>query len=170
MASSLFDRMLSIGLDVSGYDHLARVKFHPLQILSVDDEPENLIAALVSDIGRIPCNEGIIIVDSISSLAEISEDRATLRFFSSCQRLSSEGRIIIVVCRSSAMERATGSRIHGMCDTHVKLSTESIRNKLVNTLQVLKLNKAELQSDAGFSFEVTPGVGITIVPMSRVKA
>ena len=170
MATSLFDRMRSIGLDVSGYDHLGRVKFHPMQIPSVDDEPENLMAALASDIERIPCNEEIIIVDSISGLAEISEDRATLRFFSACHRLSSEGRIIIVVCRSSAIERSTGTRIHGVCDTHIKLSTESIRNKLVNTLQVLKVNKAELRSDAGFSFEVTPGVGVTIVPMSRIKA
>ena len=168
-AASLFEQMGAIGLDVSEYLHGDSVTIHSLRKPSVDEDPEDLLVALASDIERIPPNRGIIIVDSITGLAEISEDRATLRFFSSCDRLSNEGRTIVVVARSSAFDKPTHSRLHGMCDTHIRLGTERIRDKLVNTLEVLKVNKAEMNSDNGFSFEMAPGVGITIVPISRVK-
>ena len=203
-AASLFEQMGTIGLDVSEYLHGDSVTIHPLGKPSVSEDPETLLTALASDIERIPPNRGIIIVDSITRLAEISEDRATLRFFSSCQvglphgdsvtihplgkpsvsedpetlltalasdieRLSNEGRTILLVASSSAFDQSMHSRIHGMCDTHIRLGTEQIRDKVLSTLAVLKANKAELHSDNGFSFEVKPGTGITIVPMSRVK-
>ena len=168
-AASLFEQMGTIGLDVSEYLHGDSVTIHPLGKPSVSEDPETLLTALASDIERIPPNRGIIIVDSITRLAEISEDRATLRFFSSCHRLSNEGRTILLVASSSAFDQSMHSRIHGMCDTHIRLGTEQIRDKVLSTLAVLKANKAELHSDNGFSFEVKPGTGITIVPMSRVK-
>ena len=167
---SLFEQMGSIGLDVSEYRHVDSVTIHPLLKPSVDEDPEDFLAELASDIERIPANRGIIIVDSITGLAEISEDRTILRFFSSCQRLSAEGRTIVIVANSSAFDQSLRSRLQGMCDTHIRLATEQIRDRLLNRLQVLKANKAEMHSDNGFSFEIKPGTGIAIVPMSRVKA
>ena len=168
-AASLFEQMGTIGLDVSEYLHGDSVTIHPLGKPSVSEDPETLLTALASDIERIPPNRGIIIVDSITRLAEISEDRATLRFISSCHRLSNEGRTIVLVAGSSAFDQSMHSRIHGMCDTHIRLGSEQIRDKVLSTLAVLKASKAELHSDNGFSFEIQPGTGITIVPMSRVK-
>ena len=168
-ADSLFKQMGSIGLDVSDYVQEDSVAVHRLQRPSADDDPEKLLAALASDIEHIPASRGIIVVDSLSGLAEISEARATLRFFSSCNRLSTEGRTIIVTARSSAFDDSTHSRVHGICDNHIRVGTERVRDRMLNTLEVLKVNKAEFHSDNGFSFEIEPGVGITIVPMSRVK-
>ena len=166
---SLFKEMGSIGLDVSGYAQRDSVAIHRVRRPSADDDPENLLAALASDIEHIPPNRGIIVIDSLSGLAEISEARTTLRFFSTCNRLSTEGRTIIIAARSSAFDDSTHSRVHGICDNHIRVGTERIRDRMLNTLGVLKVNKAELHSDNGFSFEMEPGVGITIVPMSRVK-
>ena len=72
--------------------------------------------------------------------------------------------------RSSAFDENVLSRLHGVCDAHISFSAEKIWGKLVNTLEVRKINKAELHYNNRFSFQVEPAVGIKFVPMSRVKA
>ena len=169
-ADSLVEQMGSIGLDLSGRLQGNNICTYPLQTPSANDEPDNALAELASDIGRVPQDRGIIIVDCITELAQISRNQAVLGFFTSCQRQCDQGRTIIVVTRSSAFDENLLSRLHGVCDTHFSLGAEKIWDKVVNTLEVRKANKSELNSNNRFSFQVEPAVGIKFVPMSRVKA
>lgn len=169
-AESLAKQMCSIGLEIAGYPRENNLGVYPIERPSSDDDPEDLLKGLASNIERIPRDCGIFIVDCITNLAQISQDQAVMRFFSSCQRMSSEGCSIVVVARSSAFDQHLHARLHGMCDNHITIKTTQIRDRLVNILEVPKINNAELRSGNGFSFEVAPELGINIIPMSRVKA
>ena len=129
-----------------------------------------MLAELASNIESVPQHHGIIIVDGITDLAQISRGQAVLGFFTSCQRQCNQGRTIIVVTRSSAFDDNLLSRLHGVCDSHLSFGAEKLRDKLLNTLEVRKVNKAELNTNNRFSFQVEPGVGFKFVPISRVKA
>ena len=167
---SLIEQMGSIGLDLSGRLQEDTIRTYPLQSPSAYDEPDSLLAELASNIESVPQHHGIIIVDGITDLAQISRGQAVLGFFTSCQRQCNQGRTIIVVTRSSAFDDNLLSRLHGVCDSHLSFGAEKLRDKLLNTLEVRKVNKAELNTNNRFSFQVEPGVGFKFVPISRVKA
>lgn len=168
-ADSFAKQLGSIGLELSSYPSTSGVQIHPLPKLSRGDNSENLLATLAGDIGALSSGSGLIVVDSISLLATISEEQAVLRFFSSCHRMCVEGKTIIVVTRSLAIGQGMQGRAQGICTAHLNITTANIRGKLVSTLEVRKLNNVELKTDNGFSFEIVPDTGINIVPISRVK-
>ena len=169
-ADSLIDQMGSIGLDVAGRLNGDNTHIYPLQSPATYDEPESFLAELASNIEHVPQNPGIIVVDDVTDSAQISRNQAVLGFFTSFQRQCNQGRTIIVVTRSSAFDQNMLSRLHGVCDAHISLGAEKVSNKLVNTLEVRKVNRSDLNSNNRFSFQVEPAVGIKFVPMSRVKA
>ena len=109
-------------------------------------------------------------MDCITEVAQISRNQAVLGFFTSCQRQCNQGRTIVIVTRSSAFDENLLPRLHGVCDAHISLGAEQMWDKLVNTLEVRKVNKSDLNSNNRFSFQIEPAVGIKFVPMSRVKA
>ena len=166
----LIEKMGSIGLGLSGRLQDDNFRTYSLQSPSVHDEPDGALAELASNIEAVSPDRGIIIVDCISELAQISRNQAIMGFFTSCQRQCRQGRTIVVVARSSAFDESLLHRLHGISDAHINLSSERVRERLVNTLEVRKVNKSDLKSNNSFSFQVDPAEGIKFVPMSRVKA
>ena len=90
-------------------------------------------------------------------------------FFTSCQRQCEEGKTIILVARSSAFDQNLLSRLHELCNTHMNLVMETVRNKMVTTLEATKVNNAESRSDNRLSFQVEAELGVNIIPVSRVR-
>ena len=168
-ADSLNDQMSSIGLGVSRAQRDDRLCMYPLPRPSARDDPEKLLTALLADIEHLPDDRGFTILDSVSNLVELSQDRAVMGFFSSCHRLCEEGRTIVVVARSSAFDPNLLGRLHGLCNTHLCISGEMVMGKSVKILEAPKINNADRRTDNRFSFQVEPEVGIKIIPMSRVK-
>lgn len=168
-ANSLSEQMGSIGLGMSRSQRDDRLCIYPLPRASARDDPEKLLADLAADIESLPDSQGFTIVDSVSSLAEISEDRSVMGFFSSCHRLCTEGRTIVVVARSSAFDPRLLGRLHELCNTHLCISGEMVMGKPVKILEAPKVNNVDRHTDNRFSFRVEPEVGIKILPMSRVR-
>ena len=168
-AGSLTKQMRSIGLDV--LDHIREdcVSVYSLQDRSTDD-PDSMLAELASEIQGVPQECGLIVVDAITDLAQVSQDRAIMDFFSSCDRQCNEGRTIVVTARPSAFDQRVMTRLHGLCNTHISLVMETIMDKMVTTLKVTKIRDFEPHSDDRLSFQVEAGLGIKIVPVSRIKA
>lgn len=166
----LVEQMGSLGLGTTDDFQEDRFRVYPLGNPGAHDDPAALLAALVSNIEHVPPNYGLVVVDNISKLAVISEDRAIMSLFSSCQRMCSEGKTILVVAQSSAFDQNLSRRLHGMCNTHMSISAEMIRDKFVKTLEVRKAGNVDLRADNRFSFQVEAELGITIIPVSRVVA
>ena len=169
-AGSLAKQMQSVGLNVLDHireDHLC---VYPLRERSADDDPDSLLAQLASEIQGLPQEYRFIIVDGITNLAQVSQDRAVMGFFSSCQQQCDEGRTIVLVGRTSAFDQNLLVRLHGMCNAHISLVMETITGRILTTLEVTKVKNFEPNSDNRFSFQVEADVGINIVPVSRIKA
>ena len=168
-ASSLPKQMRSIGLNVLDHIREDSLCVYPLQDRSNDDDPDAQLAELASDIQGVPQECGFIIVDGITNLAQVSQDRAIMGFFASCQRHCDEGRTIVVVARTSAFSQNLLARLHELCNTHISMVMETVRDKMVTTLEVTKVNNFEPNSDNRLSFQVEPDLGVKIIPVSRFR-
>ena len=168
-AGSLAQQMRSIGLNLLDNMGEDRLSVYPLQDRVTGDDPDALLAELVSEIQGVPKECGLVIVDSITNLAQVSEDRAVMGFFSSCQRQCEEGRTIVLVARPSAFNQNLLARLHGLCSTHIGMVIETVRDKMVTTLEVSKVSNSEPRSNNRLSFQIEPDIGVWVVPMSRVK-
>ncbi|MCH7622290.1 MAG: hypothetical protein IH870_10370, partial [Chloroflexi bacterium] len=119
---------------------------------------------------RLPKRYKFIIVDAITNLASDSQEPDVLGFFTTLRRQCSRGRTIVVVAHTYAFADHVFTRLSTLCDTHFKLRTGKVRAKLVRTLEIPKANGIELDRDNNVLFEVEPGAGVRILPMSQAKA
>jgi len=166
-AESLVEQMGSIGLDLSRHLQGDDLVVYPLEAPSANEDPGNIFAELVTWIDGI--SQGLIVVDSVSDRAAISADREVMGFFSSCQRLCTKDRTIIVVAQSSAIDPQMLIRLQGLCNTHLKLTSEMMRDKPVKILEVSKVNDVDRHRDNRFTFHVEPEIGIRIIPVGSIK-
>ena len=119
---------------------------------------------------RLTNQDRVIIVDAITDLATNSEDRALLRFFSSCKRLCNDGRAIILVAQPHAFDEKMLNRLRHLCDAHLSLRVEKLGVKLGTVLTVLKAHNAELNTGNAVAFEVERGTGMHVLAFGKVKA
>ena len=122
------------------------------------------------EVERLPKKYNIIFVDAITNLASSSPEQAILGFFSSCKRLCSNGKSMILVAHSSAFDEGMLTRLRSLCDAHLRLYVENVRGKQVRIMEVSKVHNADLATGNVVSFTVEPGIGMRIVPMAQAKA
>ena len=166
-AESLVEQMRSISLDLSQHLQGDNLVVYPLEPPSADEDPGNIFAELVTWIDGIP--QGVIVVDSVSDRAAISADRVVMGFFSSCHRLCTQERTIIMVAQSSAFDPQMLIRLRGLCNTHLNITSQMMRDKPVKTLEVSKVNDVEKHKDNRFTFQVELEIGIRIIPVGSIK-
>ena len=166
---TLVEQMRSIDLDPSNYLREGQLDIRPMERPSSEDDPAELLAQLVKDIQDIPPEFGFIIVDSITSLAQISKDRPVLNFFARCQESCIDGKTVVIVARDSAFDPQLLPRLNDVCNNHLRFGAETVGARVVQTLEVRKLNNAELRKDNIFGFLVEKGLGIHDVPFSRIS-
>jgi flagellar protein FlaH len=56
-----------------------------------------------------------------------------------------------------------------MCDAHLKLRSEQDGNRMVKTLEVAKVRGAGSMTGAVVGFEVEPGWGMRVIPISKAR-
>ena len=108
--------------------------------------------------------------DAITEPAAFSPEPEVISFFTVCRRLCARGKTIFVVAHSAAFEERLLVRLRHLCDAHLILRVEKLGPRMANTLEVSKVENAELVNNNIVSFEVKPGIGMQVLPMSKVKA
>ena len=89
----LVAQMGSIGLQASDYLDSDQLKIYSINGPTLDDDsecdlnPERLVSSLAPELGRLPAEDNVIILDDITDLSSESDDRNIIRFFTSCKRL-----------------------------------------------------------------------------------
>ena len=162
-------QMDAIGLDVSKFLGNDQLAIYPVEEPVEGEDAGPLLSALALDVDRLPKSCKFVVVDAITNLAGFSQEPAILGFFSSLRRQSSKGRTVAVVAHSYAFSGQILARLSALCDAHFSLRTGKVRVKLVRMLEVQKANGIELDRDNLVVFEVEPGAGARIIPMSRAK-
>jgi flagellar protein FlaH len=162
---SLITQMQSLSLDIMHYVLLGKFRVYPIETGHLDREaPVALLRAIKSEADR-----DMIFIDSLTTAVGRSSLSDILRYFEGCKRICADGRTILVVLHSHSLSRDLTIRIRSICDAHLRLRTEEVGQKLVKTLEVTKIRGADKNTGNIVSFEVEPGWGMRIIPISKVR-
>jgi flagellar protein FlaH len=96
-------------------------------------------------------------------------DLQVLSFFEQCKRLCASGVTILVTLHDHAVQGDLIDALRSMCDAHLELRSEQDGQKLVKTLQVAKIRGAASVTGAIVGFDVEPGWGMRVIPISKAR-
>ena len=159
----------SLGLDVSDYfllDHL-----QVFEVATPQDalHPAKVFQELISHFKRNDqCR--VIVLDSLTTFVSEDGGEQIQEFFVACKSLCDAGKVIICTVHSDAFDPGILTRISSICDAHLRLKVERAGTHLQKTIEVAKIRGAEVATGNISGFEVDPGIGIRIVPISKARA
>jgi len=165
---SLIKQMASLGLDVIDYLLLDYFRIYPIQMMLGDVDLEQALHVVAKAIER-ETQADMVIVDSITAFLTHVSVEATIEFFENCKNMCNEGQTIIVVAHSYAFDESLLIRVRSMCDAHLTLTIEQMGDKLLKVLTVSKVRGATHTTGNIVSFEVEPGWGMRIIPVSKAQ-
>ncbi|NJL95756.1 MAG: flagellar accessory protein FlaH [Anaerolineae bacterium] len=153
---SLIRQMQSIDLDILDFLLMGRVKIYPIELAHLGDyAPPTLFGAMQRE-----ANHDLLVVDSFTAaLNSVQSNAPIIRYFEQCKRLTANGTSIINVLHSYALEETLMNPLRSMCDVHLRLRSEQDGQRIVKTLEVLKVRGGGGVTGAVVGFEVEPGWG-----------
>jgi flagellar protein FlaH len=167
---TFLSQMETMSLDISDYYAWGYVRLFPVLVPGFDPEKENIeevLQRLIAHIRESPAQ--IIIIDSITLFTENTSSEVIIDFFTSCKSLCDKGKTIFVTLHTYAFEEDTLVRIRSVCDALLTLKRALIGDKYLMVLEVVKIRGAHKTRENLVSFEVVPGYGIKIIPISVAK-
>jgi len=164
---SLNTQMESLGLNI--LDPLLLGWF---KIYSVETSRMGLSATfdiILSAIQRYPGYK-MVVVDSLTPVIAHTSVEKIISYFEGCKKLCDRGKTIINIAHTYAFDEDILIRIRSVCDAHFRLRIEEVGDKLVKVLEVAKVRGADKNTGNILSFEVEPGLGMRVMPLSTAKA
>lgn len=162
---SLVKQMRSLDLDILDFLLLGKFRIYPMELSRLGREaPFILLRAMKKEE-----QQDMVIVDSLTLAIGQATTEEVLSYFEECKRLCAAGSTIVVVLHSHAVGSELLVRIRSLCDAHLQLRTEEVGKKLVKTLEATKVRGADKTTGNIVSFEVEPGWGMRVIPVSRVR-
>ncbi len=167
---SLLTQMGSLGLDVIDHFLVDRLRVYPLTLPNRGFDADITYAVLLDHITDLPERVSVVIIDSLTTLVSHSAVTSVIDYFSAAKKLCDEGKTVVLVAHTSAFDENTLIRVRSLCDAHLSLRLEQVGEQLVKVLEVAKVRNAERTTGNIVSFDVEPGLGIHIIPVSKAKA
>ena len=166
---SLVNQMRSIGLEVSEYANSEKLLIRALGELDETSEDDESIsfASLGKEIEHLPEHYKLVVVDALTHLTASDEEKDIMNFFRTCKRVATRGKTFLLVIHATSFEEKMLIRLRSLCDANLRLSVEKFGQKLLKTMEVCKIQSAELDTGKVVNFDVKPGIGIQISPMTR---
>jgi flagellar protein FlaH len=163
---SLVQQMQSIDLDILDFLLLGKFKSYPMELSRLGDQAmPRLLQAMKNEQGR-----HILVVDSLTPVfSHMESDTEILSFFEECKRLSSTGMTVMIVLHSQTLDGDLMGPIGSMCDAHLRLRSEQDGQRIVKTLEVAKIRGAGSATGAVVGFDVEPGWGMRVIPISKAR-
>uniref|UniRef100_A0A7C3YMV6 Flagellar accessory protein FlaH n=1 Tax=Geoglobus ahangari TaxID=113653 RepID=A0A7C3YMV6_9EURY len=168
---SLLKQMESLSLDISDFYAFGYTRIFPVHIEGVEWSTEqmrkilNLIANHMKSI-----KEEIIIVDSLTMFTTYSTEDDVLEFLTRLKNLADNGKTILITLHQHAFKEDTLVRIRSACDCHLFLRKEQVGDRYICVLEVSKIRGARKTTGNIIYFEIHPGFGLKIIPVSEARA
>jgi flagellar protein FlaH len=166
---SLVSQMESLGLGILDYILLGRLKVFYMKPSQVKVYPAATFDAILANIEKNSTFQ-LAVIDSLTPIVSGSDVLKILSYFERCKSICDQGRTVMNVTHTYALDNDTLIRVRSACDAHLKLTIEKIGDKLVKSLEVAKVRGASQNTGNVVAFEVEPEVGMKIMPISRAKA
>jgi len=164
---SLNTQMESLGLDIMDALLLGWLKIYPVETSQM--ELLGTFDAVLSAIERHTAY-GMVVVDSLTPVIAHTSVGDIISYFERCKRLCDDGKTIINIAHTYAFNEEVLARIRSVCDAHFRLRIEEVGDKLIKVLEVAKVRGADKDTGNILSFEVEPGMGMRVMPISQAKA
>ena len=166
---SFLRQMTSLGLDVRDHFLLDLLQVYPISIPPDVAAPEVLFDELRNHImEQVDCR--VILVDSLTTFVSHAGGEQIQEFFNGCKSLCDQGKVVICTVHTDAFDPAILTRVRSVCDAHLRLQVNKSGGQLQKTIEVAKIRGADNATGNISGFEVEPGLGIRIVPISKARA
>jgi len=165
---SLVPQMSSIDLDIMEFLLLGKFRVYPVEFSHLGDNAVNeLIQAMKRE---NEYSRDLIVVDSLTSaIIHTTHEQSVLNFFEEAKRLCAQGVTILVTLHNQAVASDIVGSIRSMCDAHINLKAEQDGQKLVKILEVAKIRGAASVTGDIVGFDVEPGWGMRVIPISKAR-
>ena len=167
---SLLSQMNSLNLDVTDYFLCDRLRIFPVEMTAEDADVGESFNALKNHFESLPPRFELIIFDSLTGMVAHADDRGIIDFFAGCKKLCDQGRTIVTIVHSYAFADQMLIRVRSLCDAHLVMKIDQLGERLVKTMEVAKVRNADQSTGNVISFDVEPGIGMKIIPISKAKA
>ena len=167
---SLLSQMKDLGLDIDDYFLLGRVQIYPVPQAFDEEQSRNVFQLLRRHIASKEKNIDLVIVDSLTTFVSHVPEQETLTFFTLCKDFCDQNKTIMFTMHSYVFGEPMFIRLRSICDAHMRLRVEEVGDQLVKALEVAKIRGAEKSTGNVISFNVEPGLGMRIVPITKAKA
>jgi len=166
---SLLRQMESLGMNIMDHFLLGKLNVYPVPSAMTKEESTTFFARLLSHVSK-QISYDVIAMDSLTSFVSHVPERDTLTFFTALKNICDENKTLLISLHAYAFDESMFIRIRSICDAHLRLRTEEVGDQLVKVLEVAKIRGAEKSTGNVVSFEVEPGLGMRIVPITKAKA
>ena len=182
---STLRQMESLGLDIVDAFLLDDFHVYPVDASRADSGAQQLSEALLDHMAALPDDVSLVIVDSITNILNQlagsyvdeggnviipNRGRAIVQFFERCKELCDQGKTICLAAHTHAIDEETFTRVRSVCHAHFRLKVNQVGERLVKTLEVAKIHRAELATGNIITFDVEPGLGIRMSAISTAKS
>lgn len=168
-AKSLLKQMGSLAFDVSDYFVFGKFRIYPIRVKGTEWlEDVAFLKYIADDLKRK--KEEVIVIDSLSIFVSHSSERDVFDFFTACKNLCDLGKTIMVTLHDYVFSEEMLTRVRSICDAHLSLRMEEMGDKLVKTMKVAKIRGAQRTTGNIIAFDIEPGFGFRIIPLSKAKA
>ena len=167
---SFIKQMESMSLDISDYFAWGYIKVFPLHVVGFEwskNEMEGILQRVINNIRESKAQ--VAVIDSLTLFTEYAESDSILTFFTNCKSLVDHGKTILITLHTYAFEEDTLVRIRSICDAHLNMKKAIMGDKYVMVMEVIKVRGAHKTTGNLVSFEVHPGYGMKVIPMSFAK-
>ena len=168
--TSFLTQMESMSLDISEYFAWGYLRVFPLHMSGFQWTKEEMDGILGKAIASIRASRAdVVVIDSLTMFTEYTTSDTVLTFFTNCKNLIDHGKTILITLHTYAYEEDTLIRIRSICDAHLIMKKTQLGNKYVMLMEVVKVRGARKTTGNIVSFEVHPGYGMKIIPISMAK-
>ncbi len=167
---SLLRQMESLSLDVSDFFLLGALNIYPVPAAMTTEAALTVFDKMIAHFHRLNGRFDIVFIDSLTSFVSQVGDQATLAFLTSVKTFCDEGMTVFLTIHSAAFDDQMFSRMRSLCDAHLVLRVEEMGDQLVKVLEVAKVRGAQKTTGNIITFDVDPGLGMKIIPISKAKA
>jgi flagellar protein FlaH len=162
---SLITQMQSLNLEISDFLLLRKLKVYPMEVAQLKDKAIRILLQAL----KKEEDSDMVFVDALTPCIGSDAVEETLSYFEECKRLCSGGVTIVTIIHSHAVSKDLLVRIQSLCDAHIRLRTEEVGERLVKTMEVAKVRGASKSTGNIVSFEIEPGWGMKIIPISKAR-
>jgi len=159
-----------MSLDISDYfawGYLRLFAMHNVGFEWNEEDMQGILQRIINHIKNSPAD--VIVIDSLTLLTEYTKQSDLLTFLTSCKNIVDHGKTILITLHTYAFEEDTLVRIRSICDAHLNMKKALVGDKYVMVMEVVKIRGARKTTGNIVSFEVHPGYGMKIIPISVAR-